>query len=221
MPSAASTTTCSCTTPPAGTASGADSVSSSITEQPTSSPARSASSTKPAPGNSTVPATAWSPSHGWAAVDSRPVNTTPPESGRSTTAPSNACSASVRPRLAMFADPTESLDSQNRRRTKAYVGNGMRRALSPVNAADQSRSEPVANSCPAADSSESTSGRPLAIDTTEIARSVVRHWSTAAANAAPGPTSKYTPAPSDSASCTPSTNRTGLRTWSTQYATVP
>ena len=43
---------------PAGSTSGACSVSSSTTAQPTSSPARIANSTNPAPGNSTTPATA-------------------------------------------------------------------------------------------------------------------------------------------------------------------
>ncbi len=52
------TTTWTRTAPAAGRGSGADSVSSSITGQPTSSPARSISSTNPAPGNSTVPVTA-------------------------------------------------------------------------------------------------------------------------------------------------------------------
>ena len=55
--SAAPTTTCT-GTPVGGSTSGACSISSSTTAQPTSSPARMASSTKPAPGNSTTPPTA-------------------------------------------------------------------------------------------------------------------------------------------------------------------
>ena len=121
----------------------------------------------------------------------------------------------------MLAEPTESLDSQKRRRTKAYVGSSTRRAPESANAAAHRTSAPAVNSCPAARSSESTSGRPLAMVTTEVARSVVRDCSTADVNAAPGPTSRNTPAPRDSASCTPSTNRTGRRTCSTQYPTVP
>ena len=55
----APTTTCTATEPdPAGNIIGASSVSSSTTEQPTSSPARIANSTKPAPGNTTAPDTA-------------------------------------------------------------------------------------------------------------------------------------------------------------------
>src|ERR1700757_3783754 len=56
--SAAPTTTCTATEPVAGITNGAASVSSSMTEQPTSSPARIANSTNPAPGNTTTPPTA-------------------------------------------------------------------------------------------------------------------------------------------------------------------
>ncbi len=102
--------------PRAGRISGADRVNSSTTEQPTSSPARNTSSTNPAPGKSTIPATAWSASHGWAAVDIRPVSTTPPESGRSTTAPSNPCPVAARPEVLTPPEPTSSAGSQYRRR---------------------------------------------------------------------------------------------------------
>src|ERR1700756_5312414 len=52
------TTTWTATDPPAGNTSGAAKFSSSTTPQPTSSPARIANSTNPAPGNSTTPPTA-------------------------------------------------------------------------------------------------------------------------------------------------------------------
>ena len=56
--SAAPTITCTATEPEADSISGACNVSSSTTVQPTSSPARIASSTKPAPGKTTNPSTA-------------------------------------------------------------------------------------------------------------------------------------------------------------------
>src|SRR5271168_5141321 len=71
--SAAPTTTCTDTEPVAGITNGAASINSSTTEQPTSSPARIANSTNPAPGNTTTPPTAWSASHAWDAAESRPV----------------------------------------------------------------------------------------------------------------------------------------------------
>ena len=53
---AAPTTTCTATDPdPAGSSNGDCNVSSSTTGQPTSSPARMANSTKPAPGNTATP----------------------------------------------------------------------------------------------------------------------------------------------------------------------
>ena len=51
------TTTCTATDPESGSDSGACSVNSSTTGQPTSSPARIASSTKPAPGKTAFPDT--------------------------------------------------------------------------------------------------------------------------------------------------------------------
>ena len=78
--SAAPTTTCTAHRPEAGNTNGADNISSSTTAQPTSSPARIANSTKPAPGNNTTPATAWSASHGCAA--SRAGPSTPPHPNR-------------------------------------------------------------------------------------------------------------------------------------------
>src|SRR6202007_326693 len=53
--SAAPTTTCTATEPVAGITNGAASISSSTLEPPTSSPARIANSTNPAPGNTTTP----------------------------------------------------------------------------------------------------------------------------------------------------------------------
>ena len=80
-------------TAPSSSTSGACRVSSSRCRQSTWSPARIASSTNAVPGTRTVPATAWSASHGCVRVDSRPVNTMPPVSGSSTAAPSSGCSA--------------------------------------------------------------------------------------------------------------------------------
>ncbi len=56
--SAAPTTTCTATEPVGGITNGAASMSSSTFAQPTSSPARIANSTNPAPGNTTTPPTA-------------------------------------------------------------------------------------------------------------------------------------------------------------------
>ena len=56
--SAAPTITSTATEPDADSSSGTCKVSSSTTEQPTSSPARMANSTKPAPGKTTNPLTA-------------------------------------------------------------------------------------------------------------------------------------------------------------------
>ena len=61
--------------------------------------------------------------------DSRPVSTTPPEAGSSTTAPNNACSLAPSPSPAASA-PMLSPDSQNRRRSKAYVGSSTKPAPS-------------------------------------------------------------------------------------------
>ena len=60
--------------------------------------------------------------------DNRPVSTTPPESGSSTTAPSSACSAPARPRPAGVGRRAPSPDSQNRCRSKAYVGSSTKPA---------------------------------------------------------------------------------------------
>ncbi|CFE67736.1 Uncharacterised protein [Mycobacterium tuberculosis] len=73
------------------------------------------------PGNSTTSETAWSANHGCTLGDNRPVNTTPPEAGRSTTAPSNGCSLAPNPKPDTSA-PEPSAESQNRRLSKAYVG---------------------------------------------------------------------------------------------------
>src|SRR3982074_300189 len=91
-------TTWIATDPPAGNTRGAARFSSSTTPQPTSSPPRIANSTNPAPGNSTTPPTAWSFNQVCTLGDNRPVSTTPPEAGSSTTAPSNGCSLAVSPR---------------------------------------------------------------------------------------------------------------------------
>ena len=56
-----------------------------------------ASSTNAVAGSSTMSATAWSASQGWAGTDSRPVSTSPPVAGRSTTAPSRGCPSSPSP----------------------------------------------------------------------------------------------------------------------------
>ena len=56
--SAAPTTSCTATDPEGGSSNGACNVNSSTTGQPTSSPARMANSTKPAPGNTASPSTA-------------------------------------------------------------------------------------------------------------------------------------------------------------------
>src|ERR1700760_2946504 len=56
--SAAPTTTCTATEPDAGNSNGDCRVNSSTWLQPTSSPARIANSTKPAPGNTATPSTA-------------------------------------------------------------------------------------------------------------------------------------------------------------------
>ncbi len=58
VPSGASAVTCMTTPPVAGTSSGACNVRSSTAAQPTASPARTASSTKAAPGRIATPATA-------------------------------------------------------------------------------------------------------------------------------------------------------------------
>src|SRR6202008_3629433 len=85
--SAAPTTTCTATEPVAGITKGAASINSSISEQPTSSPARIANSTNPAPGNTTTPDTAWSASQPCTPGDNLPVSNTPPDAGSLTTAP--------------------------------------------------------------------------------------------------------------------------------------
>ena len=125
-----------------GSINGVRRVSSSTTEQPTSSPARIASSTKPAPGKTTAPDTAWSASQPCVAGDSRPVSTTPPEAGSSTTAPSNACSLTPSPSPVASA-PMLSPDSQNRRRSKAYVGSSTKPA--PSSTPRQSTATPATN----------------------------------------------------------------------------
>lgn len=77
---------------------GAWNVSSLTTKQPTSSPARIASSRNAAAGNITTPDTAWSANQPCILGDNRPVNTTPPEAGNSITPPSNACSLAFNPK---------------------------------------------------------------------------------------------------------------------------
>ncbi|CFE37602.1 Uncharacterised protein [Mycobacterium tuberculosis] len=99
--------------------------------------------------------------------------------------------------------------NQNRCRANPYVGNSTRRPPKPAKTEDQSTATPSANSRPTPASTDSTSGRSLASSATD------------ASNPAPGPTSTNTLAPRDSANPTPSKNRTGLRTCSTQYAGDP
>ncbi|BBY08977.1 hypothetical protein MNVI_42950 [Mycobacterium noviomagense] len=92
------------------------------------------------PGNNTTPDRAWSSSHDWDDGESRPVNTTPPESGNSTTAPNNGCSLAASPSPAASAPTPE---SQNRRRSKAYVGNSTKPA--PGSSVRQSTATPDTN----------------------------------------------------------------------------
>ncbi len=65
--------------------------------QPTSSPARSTSSTNAVPGSTTVPQTAWSASHGCARSDSLPVSRARSPSATGTAAPSSGWSATCWP----------------------------------------------------------------------------------------------------------------------------
>ncbi len=95
--SGSATATWSCTEPCAGSTSGACTVSSSSSAQSTWSAARMARSTNAVPGTNTRPDTTWSASHGWVPTETRPVNTTPPSSDSSTTAPSSGWSAAPRP----------------------------------------------------------------------------------------------------------------------------
>src|SRR5262249_49843320 len=76
--------------------------------------------------------------------DNRPVNTTPPEDGKSTTAPNNGCSPDANPKPAA-STAAPSPDSQKRCRSNAYVGNSTNPA--PGSTARQSTPTPDTNAC--------------------------------------------------------------------------
>ncbi len=77
------------TLPCSGSTSGSETVSSSTTGQSNRAPAARAISTNAVPGSSGTPPTRWSPSHGWAERESRPVCRAASASARSTAAPSS------------------------------------------------------------------------------------------------------------------------------------
>ena len=76
---------------PAGSTSGASTISWSTPVAPAISAAYNASSRKPVPGNSVTPATWWSASHGWVRSDSTPVNTRVPPSASDMLVCSSGC----------------------------------------------------------------------------------------------------------------------------------
>ncbi len=115
------TDTCTSTRSPAGMTSGAWMVSSSTTGRRTSSPARTASSTKAAPGRITEPRTVWSASHGCERSESAPDSTISPEPAMSDFAPSSPWSIAARPTV--DTSPRAELpSSQNRSLANGYVG---------------------------------------------------------------------------------------------------
>ncbi len=130
-PSSESRTTCTRTPEAAeGRTSGASMTSSASLAAPISSPARIAISTSAVPGTITRPATTWSASQGWELRPRRPVRIRPPLAARLTVAPSSGCPATDWPRPVTSVRPATGL-SQNRCRSKAYVGRSTRRAPLP------------------------------------------------------------------------------------------
>src|SRR6202012_3662741 len=211
--SAPPTTTCIDTDPVAGITNGAANISSSTTVQPTSSPARIASSTKPEPGKMTTPPTAWSASQPRAAEESRPVSNTPPELGSSTTAPSSACSLAAKPRPAA-STVVSSADSQKRRRSKAYVGSSTNDA--PGRVARQSTPTPDTKAWATPVIKLFGSGRSLRNNGTDTTSASASDSSIEEVRPPPGPTSMNRGAPAAFACRMLSANRTDARMWRVQ-----
>ena len=148
-----------------------------------------------------------------------------------TNSTSSRCCSSGGSACSCSANPAARLPERRRRLraapAKTAAGQSHTSATRPgerpsrSNTAGQSTATPVVNSRPAAVSSESLRGGPWPTSPPRSRRSAINDCSTAALKPAPGPTSTNTSAPSDSTVRTPSTNRTGCRTCSTQYCADP
>ena len=132
------TVTCSWTAPWPGSTSGASSVSSSIRPQPARSPARTASSTNAVPGTSTVPATAWSASHGCVPHRQPAGEHKPPARRQLHRRAQQRMTRRAQPRGRDIARAAADGRGQNRCRWNAYVGRSTRRPP-PSTAAQSTR----------------------------------------------------------------------------------